>query len=152
MSDLKPYSGVRCMCLVTGCSAGAGCPHYTDHCKAHIAHQNAQPAQAGQVLTHRDVLEEWTNTTLELCTHQEAFVRCARWAEQAVLAKRVPMTEAEMLAAFAVAHPQDHADMQDGSPANAVERIGARNVYRRFERGIHAAERHHGIVGEKGGA
>lgn len=34
---LKPYDGVRCMCVVTGCRAGPGCPHYCEHCKKHIA-------------------------------------------------------------------------------------------------------------------
>lgn len=32
------YSGVRCMCVLTGCRAGPGCPRYCDHCKDHIAH------------------------------------------------------------------------------------------------------------------
>jgi hypothetical protein len=36
------YAGVRCMCVLTGCRAGPGCPHYTDHCKQHIAHANAR--------------------------------------------------------------------------------------------------------------
>jgi len=31
------YTGVRCMCVLTGCRAGPGCPHYCSHCKAHIA-------------------------------------------------------------------------------------------------------------------
>jgi len=30
------YTGVRCMCVVTGCRADQGCPQYTAHCKAHI--------------------------------------------------------------------------------------------------------------------
>jgi hypothetical protein len=46
------------MCLLTGCNAGPGCPHYTSNCKAHIAHQNAQPAQAGQVLPQALTLEQ----------------------------------------------------------------------------------------------
>lgn len=83
MSDLRPYSGVRCMCLVTGCSAGACCPHYTDHCKAHIAHQNAQPAQAGHVLSDEKLWEMWVESPSDV-------LRFARAIEQAVMAKRVP--------------------------------------------------------------
>jgi hypothetical protein len=33
----QAYAGVRCMCVVTGCRAGPGCPHYCEHCKQHIA-------------------------------------------------------------------------------------------------------------------
>ena len=34
----ESYSGVRCMCVLTGCRAGPGCPRYCEHCKGHIAH------------------------------------------------------------------------------------------------------------------
>lgn len=37
------YAGVRCMCVLTGCRAGPGCPHYCGHCKAHIAHVSKTP-------------------------------------------------------------------------------------------------------------
>ena len=40
------YAGVRCMCVLTGCRAGPGCPHYCGHCKAHIAHAS-RPHDAG---------------------------------------------------------------------------------------------------------
>lgn len=33
-----PYAGPRCMCLGTGCRAGPGCPHFTEHCRKHIDH------------------------------------------------------------------------------------------------------------------
>ena len=33
----REYAGVSCMCVVTGCRAGPGCPHYSSHCKKHIA-------------------------------------------------------------------------------------------------------------------
>jgi hypothetical protein len=35
------YGGVGCMCVLTGCRAGPGCPLYCSHCKAHIAHVQA---------------------------------------------------------------------------------------------------------------
>jgi len=38
LAAVKEYDGVRCMCVLTGCRAGPGCPHYCDHCKHHIAH------------------------------------------------------------------------------------------------------------------
>jgi hypothetical protein len=40
------YAGVRCMCVMTGCRAGPGCPHYCGHCKAHIAF-SGRPHDAG---------------------------------------------------------------------------------------------------------
>lgn len=30
------YTGVRCMCVITGCRAGPGCPHFNAHCQKHI--------------------------------------------------------------------------------------------------------------------
>jgi hypothetical protein len=36
----EPYTGVRCMCVLTKCRAGPGCPHYNSHCKTHIAHED----------------------------------------------------------------------------------------------------------------
>lgn len=36
--QVESYQGVRCMCVLTGCRAGPGCPHYGHGCKAHIAH------------------------------------------------------------------------------------------------------------------
>ena len=36
-APLVVYEGVRCICVLTGCRAGPGCPHYCNHCKAHIA-------------------------------------------------------------------------------------------------------------------
>ena len=130
MSDLKPYSGVRCMCLVTGCSAGAGCPHYTDHCKAHIQHQNKQPAQTEQVLTDDEVA--LIVAELAASAHRQDDFSFARAIEQAVLAKRVPMTPEETDAAM------------------KLRFYPARN--RAFIDGVKAAELHHGIGGEKGGA
>lgn len=34
----EPYQGVRCMCVLTGCRAGPGCPHYCASCRDHIAY------------------------------------------------------------------------------------------------------------------
>ena len=42
----EDYAGARCMCVLTGCRAGPGCPHYCGHCKAHIAHTE-RPHDAG---------------------------------------------------------------------------------------------------------
>ncbi|WP_431274259.1 hypothetical protein ACQ858_19710 [Variovorax ureilyticus] len=38
------YTGARCVCLQTGCRAGPGCPHYSQHCKAHIEFTHSQAA------------------------------------------------------------------------------------------------------------
>ncbi len=35
---VREYTGVACMCLRTGCHTGPGCPHYSEHCKKHIAY------------------------------------------------------------------------------------------------------------------
>lgn len=40
------YAGVRCMCVLTGCRTGLGCPHYCGHCKGHIAFAS-RPHDAG---------------------------------------------------------------------------------------------------------
>ena len=42
----REYVGVRCMCVLTGCRAGPGCPHYCNHCKAHISFAT-RPRDAG---------------------------------------------------------------------------------------------------------
>jgi uncharacterized protein with PIN domain len=31
------YAGVRCLCVLTGCRAGPGCPLHSQHCKDHVA-------------------------------------------------------------------------------------------------------------------
>ena len=42
--DEAEYMGVRCMCVITGCKAGPGCPHFNAHCQNHIAHINRRTA------------------------------------------------------------------------------------------------------------
>jgi hypothetical protein len=44
--EREEYAGVRCMCVLTGCRAWPGCPHYCGHCKAHIAFAS-RPHDAG---------------------------------------------------------------------------------------------------------
>lgn len=41
LTEPTEYTGVRCMCVLTGCQAGPGCPHYTEHCRKHIDHERA---------------------------------------------------------------------------------------------------------------
>lgn len=48
-AERAEYPGVRCMCILTGCRAGPGCPHYSGHCKAHIAHVQAGALNAAPV-------------------------------------------------------------------------------------------------------
>ena len=88
--------------------------------------RRAQPAQAGQVLTDEKLWEMWVESPSDV-------LRFARAIEQAVLAKRVPMTEAQIEAALWGPQPAE---------------VWCRD----FRAGIRAAERHHGIGGEKGGA
>ena len=40
------YAGVRCMCVLTGCRAGPGCPHYSTHCRNHIDAVASKPDSA----------------------------------------------------------------------------------------------------------
>lgn len=113
------------------------------------------PAQAVPLLSEAEVGELLDAARVpELPNgYEDLDMQIARAIEAAVRAKMrvaVPMTDEQVLAEFARAHPQDHTDMQDGSHTNAVERIGARAVYRRFERGIRAAEKFHGIAGKEG--
>jgi len=95
----------------------------------------AQPAQAGQVLSDEDVLRAAART-LDSEVVEVSPLSCikdfARAIEAAVLAKRVPMTPEETDAAMKLLF------------------YPARN--RAFIDGVEAAELHHGIVGEKGGA
>lgn len=42
--DEAEYMGVRCICVITGCKAGPGCPHFNAHCQNHIAHINRRTA------------------------------------------------------------------------------------------------------------
>lgn len=95
----------------------------------------AQPAQAGQVLTDEDMRD-----ALRTCPHDTVENLRVRWLyakdfaraiEQAVLAKRVPMTDAQINDAYGTARVQ-----WDHIPHDDVARI------------IRAAERFHGI-GEK---
>lgn len=97
----------------------------------------AQPAQAGQVLTLDEVREsvheaglDWHNGWTMGEDAENRYLNLCRAIEQAVLAKRVPMTPEETDAAMKLLF------------------YPARN--RAFIDGIKAAERHHGIVGEKG--
>ena len=95
-----------------------------------------QPAQAGQVLTDDRLLAMWEGTDGERALRptlgKNKILSFARAIEQAVLAKRVPMTPEETDAAMKLMF------------------YPARN--RAFIDGVEAAELHHGIVGEKGGA
>lgn len=92
--------------------------------------RRAQPAQAGQVLTDDEVALIVAECAAS--AHRQDDFSFARAIEQAVLAKRVPMTPEETDAAMKLLF------------------YPARN--RAFIDGIKAAERHHGIGGEKGGA
>lgn len=95
----------------------------------------AQPSQAGPLLSEDDMLR----AIRPLC-HDDSVARLLvensgdeyRAIEAAVLAKRVPMTDEQVIAAFA-------------REPIAMSRHD-------FTQGIRYAERHHGIVGEKGGA
>lgn len=90
--------------------------------------RHAQPAQAGQVLTDDEILDLAETHGLDAFVYEHF----ARAIEQAVLAKRVPMTEAQINAALS------------GNPRVDNEES--------FALGVRAAEQFHGIVGEKGGA
>lgn len=87
----------------------------------------AQPAQAGQVLSDERLWEMWVESPSDV-------LRFGRAIEAAVLAKRVPMTEAQINDAYGAARVQ-----HDHIPHDDVTRI------------VRAAERHHGIVGKEGG-
>ncbi len=107
MSELKPLPCPFCggigayqrdfhmCCQVCGAEGQDG---DSSHESAAIEAWNrrAQPAQAGQVLTVDDL---WTSDTImalnaELGLSIDQIAKFARAIEQAVLAKRVPMTEA----------------------------------------------------------
>jgi len=47
LAEKVEYAWVRCMCLLTGCRAGPGCPHYCSHCKQHIAAVARAAAELG---------------------------------------------------------------------------------------------------------
>lgn len=47
LTEKAAYTGVRCMCVLTGCQAGPGCPHYTEHCRKHIDHERAHGITKG---------------------------------------------------------------------------------------------------------
>ena len=111
--------------------------HYVEVVReaAELKAARAQPAQAGQVLSDEDVLRAAART-LDSEVVEVSPLSCikdfARAIEAAVLAKRVPMTPEETDAAMKLLF------------------YPARN--RAFIDGVEAAELHHGIVGEKGGA
>ena len=109
------------------CPKCGGLPGVTTCC---TDDRRAQPAQAGQVLTIDEIEEAFQQTA---DADDETHIRFARAIEQAVLAKRVPMTEAQIEAALWGPQPAE---------------VWCRD----YRAGIRAAERHHGIVGEKGGA
>lgn len=48
LTEPTEYTGVRCMCVLTGCQAGPGCPHYTEHCRKHIDHERAHGIGKGE--------------------------------------------------------------------------------------------------------
>lgn len=48
LTEPTEYTGVRCMCVLTGCQAGPGCPHYTEHCRKHIDHERAHGITKGE--------------------------------------------------------------------------------------------------------
>lgn len=82
--------------------------------------------QAGQVLTDDEI------DAVYIACRIGGVQDFARAIEAAVLAKRVPMTDAQI------------------DESMRAKFYPARN--RAFVDGVEAAERHHGIVGEKGGA
>lgn len=50
MQEPDRYEGARCMCVVTNCRPpvrGPGCPHFSEHCRKHIAHTDGVPGQDG---------------------------------------------------------------------------------------------------------
>lgn len=53
----QPHTGVRCMCVLTGCRAGPGCPHYGANCRKHIEHVAQQPTTP-QPLTQPEPLSD----------------------------------------------------------------------------------------------
>ena len=91
----------------------------------------SESGKAGQVLTDDDLWVLWNAQGCDDMNQSEAM-SFARAIEQSVLAKRVPMTPEETDAAMKLLF------------------YPARN--RAFIDGVEAAELHHGIVGEKGGA
>lgn len=98
--------------------------------------RRAQPAQAGQVLTDDKLLAMWEGTDGERALRptlgKNKILSFARAIEQAVLAKRVPMTNAQIRRMYA----------ESWSTAAGAD----------FQQAVRAAEKFHGIVGEKGGA
>lgn len=88
----------------------------------------AQPAQAGQVLTDEEI-RKIGSLAMDSPYFGIGF-DFARAIEQAVLAKRVPMTVAQ------ITHALRSEPMADNEESFAL--------------GIRHAERHHGIVGKEG--
>lgn len=77
----EQYKGVRCTCVLTGCRAGPGCPHYGKHCQAHIDHtqaaMQAQPVQAGPVADSLQVTAGW-----QAFGRTAAYRQAVQWAQQ----------------------------------------------------------------------
>lgn len=102
---------------------------YAEYSKALDSLCGAQPAQVGQGLTDDVLWELWNAQGCDDMNQSEAM-KFARAIEQAALAKRVPMTGAQ------IAHALRAEPMVDNEESFAL--------------GIRAAERHHGIVGKEG--
>lgn len=137
MSDLKPMTAHRALYFMERFKKeekllGPNEQAAVDFVIAMLEAQ-AQPAHAGRVLTDDEIAAEIRSRgQMVNGVKGDGFMQGARWAEQAVLAKRVPMTP------------------EDKDAAMKAKFYPARN--QAFLDGIEAAERHHGIVGEKGGA
>ena len=126
---LDTHGGFSIECPTVGCDTDK-----MKRTKAEVIaewNRRAQPAQAGQVLTDEDIDAAWRSVP-EDTSPEDMEEAISRAIEQAVLAKRVPMTDEQVMAAF-VREPI------------AVSRHD-------FTQGIRYAEVYHGIVGEKGGA
>lgn len=93
--------------------------------------RRAQPAQAVPVLTLDEMAKAFAAAGLDPDTPCEHHLEIARAIEQAVLAKRVPMTRSEL-----VKLSQEYADLENEEDA--------------FRDGWRQAELHHGIVGKEG--
>ena len=98
-------------------------------------HAAAPPAQA-ELLTDATLLALWSGDDSRPVLGKNKVLAFARAIEQAVLAKRVPMTREAVKVM-----------MDDSGYTNAPAQARAD-----FINGIRHAERHHGIGGEKGGA
>lgn len=136
MSELKPMTARRAIYFMERFKKaekllGPNEQAAVDYVIAMLEAQDAQPAQAGQVLT-RDEIEEAFQQAAG--ADEETHIRFARTIEQVVLAKRVPMTREEV---------KDLVRKVGYDNATAQERAD-------FINGIRHAEVWRGIVGEKG--